>query len=242
MKQNAVGILCESRKKRGRDVYTLFVTLSFFPWPTYWDFATAASRRLSVLLSNGYIIIIVSAHSSDMLVRTRRERETDRCAGHSQLDLASSGAHQLAELLANTLQKTQSVIVGEGGQEVLDGVVLVRASGVLLQLGDDLGLVLGAQRRRRQDGGELGVFVVYIVQRADGLCDVVEGGVLHGCGVLFSLLVSWVVLPSAIQATPRRMPGTQGQETRGFSVQEQSHRFRRGRRGRRGASRRPVQA
>jgi hypothetical protein len=51
-----------------------------------------------------------------------------------------------------------------------------------------------------------------------------------------------VVLPTAIQATPRRMPGTQGQETRGFCVQEQSHRFRRGRRGRRGASRRPVQA
>lgn len=39
----------------GIEQYTLFVTFNFLPWPTYSDFATAASRRERVLLSNGYI-------------------------------------------------------------------------------------------------------------------------------------------------------------------------------------------
>ena len=171
-------------------IYTLLVTFNFFPWPTYGDFATAASRRARVLLSNACITIIVSFSFPG---EDFREGKTDSCASNSQLDLSSSSTHQLAELLANALQETQSVVVGEGGQKVLDCVVLVRAPGVLLQLGHDLGLVFGTESWGIQDGRQLGIFGVYVVQGTDCFCDGIEGGTLHGCRVLFSLRVSHVL-------------------------------------------------
>jgi hypothetical protein len=48
----------EERRKNRRPgtgvLHTLLVTLSFLPWPTYSDFATAVSKREMVLLSNCY--------------------------------------------------------------------------------------------------------------------------------------------------------------------------------------------
>lgn len=133
--------------------------------------------------------------------------ETDSCARNSHLDLSSSGAHQFAELLAHALQETQSVVVGEGGQKVLDCDVLVRASGVLLQLGHDLGLVLGTESWGTKDGRQLGIFVVYVVQGADSLCDDVERGSLHGCSVLFLLRVSHVLAATTSKKGLDNHPG-----------------------------------
>ena len=65
---------------------------------------------------------------------------------------------------------------------------------MLLQLCYDLGFVLGAESGSTQDSRELGIFAVYIVQGADGLCDTVERGVLDGCGVLFLIPVSHVLV------------------------------------------------
>lgn len=108
-------------------------------------------------------------------------------AGDSQLDLAPSGAHQLAELMADALQETQSVVLGEGVEEVLDGVGLVLAAGVLLELGNDGGLVLGGERWRKHDLGQLGVSAVDVVEGTEGLGDGVERLRLHCCRVLVSL-------------------------------------------------------
>lgn len=77
-------------------------------------------------------------------------------AADSHLDLATRGSHQLGKLLRNTLEDAQAVVVGQGLQEVLDGLA---AAGSLLELGDDGGLVGIGESRGAQDGGELGILL-----------------------------------------------------------------------------------
>lgn len=115
---------------------------------------------------------------------------TYRSAGDDQLDLTAGSAHQLAELVADTLQDAQSVVLGQGGQEVLDGVVGARGTEGLLQLGNNGALVGIGQSRSAQDGGELGVLGNDIVQGAERLGGRVERGGLGGGSVLNSSCVS----------------------------------------------------
>jgi len=119
-------------------------------------------------------------------------------AGDSQLDLAPSSAHQLAELMADALQETQSVVLGEGGEEVLDGVGLVLPAGVLLELGNDGGFVLGGEGWRKHDLGQLWVSAVDVVEGTEGLGDRVERLRLHCCGVLVSVSLA----PHAVRYPP----------------------------------------
>lgn len=83
------------------------------------------------------------------------------------------GAHQGRELVDDTLQQTQAVVLGERVEEVLQDVALVGA-GHLLELLDDLLLVADGEGRRVQDGGELLVPLEDFAELTEGLGDLVE--------------------------------------------------------------------
>lgn len=107
---------------------------------------------------------------------------TYRSAGNRHLDLAARSAHQLAELGADTAEETQTVVLGQGLEEVLDGGV---GAGGLLELGDDGGLVGGAQGRGVEDGGQLRILGDQVAQLAQGGSGRVDRGGLDGRSVLF---------------------------------------------------------
>lgn len=119
-------------------------------------------------------------------------RTTYSSAGDGELNLASGSTHQLAELCANTLEKSQAVVLGERVEEVLDGVGLVLTTGVLLELSDDSGLVLSGEGRRLHDVGELWVLNVDLREGAEGLGHGLERLRLHGSSVLWEVDVSIV--------------------------------------------------
>lgn len=96
-------------------------------------------------------------------------RATYSSAGNGKLNLASGSTHQLAELCADAFEKGQAVVLGERVEEVLDGVGLVLATGVLLELRDDGRLVLGGEGRRLHDVGELWVLDIDLLEGAEGL-------------------------------------------------------------------------
>ena len=99
---------------------TSFRTLSFLPW-LYWDLVTAFSRRPRVLLSRG----------CTQLVKEEKRRKKSPSgllisylsAGNDELNLAAGGADDLGELLGDAAEYAEAVVLGEGGEEVLDGVV-----------------------------------------------------------------------------------------------------------------------
>lgn len=76
-------------------------------------------------------------------------------ARNRHLNLTAGGGNQLAELVADTVQKRQAVVVGQRAKQVLDGLA-ARAS-LLLELLHNLALVGGAQGWRLEDGRQLGV-------------------------------------------------------------------------------------
>lgn len=117
-------------------------------------------------------------------------RTTYSSAGDSELNLAPGSTHQLAELGADTLEKSQTVVLGESVEEVLDGVGLVLATGVLLELSDDGGLVLGGEGRCLHDVGELWVLDIDLREGAEGLGHSLERLRLHGSSVLWEVNVS----------------------------------------------------
>lgn len=92
-------------------------------------------------------------------------------------------AHQSAELLADSLQGTETVVLGKGSEEVLEDVGLVGTSD-LLELGDDLLLVGVGEGRGTEDGDQLGVGLQGLAELGDGLGGRIEGGGLGGGGVL----------------------------------------------------------
>ena len=105
-------------------------------------------------------------------------------AGDHHLDLTTGGAHKLVELSANTGEKAEAVVLGEGGEEVLDG--LARGTGVLLQLNDDGALVGGGQGRGLEDGDQLRILLQQVAEGGETLGGGLEGGGLDGSRVLYN--------------------------------------------------------
>jgi hypothetical protein len=98
------------------------------------------------------------------------------------------GAHESRELVAHTLQGTETVVLSKGGEEVLKDVGLV-GTGYLQQLLGDLLLVGVAQSRGAEDGGQLAVGLEGLAEVGDGLGGLVEGGGLGGGGELEGMSV-----------------------------------------------------
>ena len=113
---------------------------------------------------------------------SRRLSGTYGSGSDGHLDLTAGSAHKSVELGANTLEESQSVVLGEGLEEVLDG--LVCTTDVLLELSDNLALVLSRQSWRLHDLAELGISLENVVELGEGLGHAVEGVALHGCSVL----------------------------------------------------------
>lgn len=93
--------------------------------------------------------------------------------------------HESAELLTDGLQNTQPVVLGQGGQEVLQDVTLVSTSD-LLELLDDGLLVVGREGRGTDDGGELAVSLQGLTKGSEGLGGLVKSSRLGGSSVLLS--------------------------------------------------------
>lgn len=109
--------------------------------------------------------------------------QTYSSRGDDQLGLTLLGAHQGGELLANTLEDAQSVVLGKSLEEVLDGLILLSAN-LVLELGNDLGLVGEAESGSDKDLLELGVALEEGGQALEGLGRAVEGLGLDGGSVL----------------------------------------------------------
>jgi hypothetical protein len=103
--------------------------------------------------------------------------------GDVQLNLTTVGAHQSTELLADTLEGSETVVLGQSLEEVLDDVGLV-GTGNLLELLDDLLLVGNGQGRSAEDGDQLGVGLQGLAEGSDSLGGLVEGSGLGGGSVL----------------------------------------------------------
>lgn len=103
-------------------------------------------------------------------------------AGNGHLNLATSSSNDLAKLLSDALQETQSVVLGEGVEEVLEGGAA--GTGLLDELGNNRRLVGGGQGGSREDSGELGVLVEDAAQLGELFGGGIEGGSLGGRGVL----------------------------------------------------------
>lgn len=92
--------------------------------------------------------------------------------------------HKGIELLANTLQNTQPVVLGQGVEEVLEDVTLVTAR-ELLELSNDLLLVSSREGWGADDRGQLAVRLQGLAETSEGPGDLVEGRGLDGGSVLF---------------------------------------------------------
>lgn len=109
---------------------------------------------------------------------------THLSTGDVQIDLTTVSTHKGIELLANTLQNTQPVVLGQGVEEVLEDVTLVTAR-ELLELSNDLLLVSSREGRGADDRGQLAVRLQGLAETSEGPGDLVEGRGLDGGSVLF---------------------------------------------------------
>lgn len=137
-------------------------------------------------------------------------RKTYLGAGDLELDLAAGGAHDGAKLLADALQETQAVVLGERAEEVLDR--LAAGAGLLGQLGDNGRLVLGGEGGSGQDLRQLGVLLDNGVEVAEGLGRGIEGRGFGGGSVLID--AGWVSWTVRLGGCGRRAQGTQLVTTR----------------------------
>jgi hypothetical protein len=104
--------------------------------------------------------------------------------GDVEVDLTTVSAHQGSELLADTLEGTETVVLGKGLEEVLDETGLV-GTGNLGELRDD-GLLVGiGQGGGAEDGGQLLVGLEGLAEVGDATGGLVEGSGLGGGSVLF---------------------------------------------------------
>jgi hypothetical protein len=87
--------------------------------------------------------------------------------GNNQLNLSPRGAHELGKLGTDTRKQVEAVVLGEGGQEVLDRVD--RGARALVQLGDDGALVGRREGRGLQDRDQLGVLLQQVAEGDDVL-------------------------------------------------------------------------
>ena len=95
--------------------------------------------------------------------------------GNAQLNLALVRTNKRLKLLNHTLQQSQTVVLSQSSQEVLENLVLV-AAGNGLQFLDDLLLVADTQSRCVENGGEFGVLFEDLAELSEGFGDRVEGG------------------------------------------------------------------
>lgn len=102
-----------------------------------------------------------------------------------QVELAAVSTHQGAELLADVLEDAQAVVLGQGGEEVLEGVALVATARELLQLGDDFLLVGACQGRCPDDRCQLAVRLERLAEDSQGTGNLVQRRGLDRCRVLF---------------------------------------------------------
>jgi len=103
--------------------------------------------------------------------------------GDHHLDLAAGGAHELGELGHDRGQQAEAVVLGEGGEKVLNVGVALDA-GHLEELADDGALVGGRELRGAEEGGELGVLFDDGPDRNEGAGRGLKGGGLDGGRVL----------------------------------------------------------
>lgn len=109
---------------------------------------------------------------------------TYRSAGNAHLNLAASGANELSELVADAAQETQAVVLGQCLKEILDGCTTGTGSGVLLELGDDGGLVGGTQGRRFEYASQFRVAGHQATQLAESIGSRLKRRALDGSRVL----------------------------------------------------------
>jgi len=122
--------------------------------------------------------------SQKILVRISRRLNQSPylSAGHHNLHLTASSAHQLGKLGDNTRQKAQTVVLGEGAEEIFDRLALDARS--LDELSNNGAFVGGAQRRGIKDADKLLVLLDEAAERGDGLGRGFEARSLDGCRVL----------------------------------------------------------
>lgn len=152
-----------------------------------------------------------------------------RGAGDGELDLAPVCAHQLAELLDNTLQSTQPVVVCQCLEQVLHDAFLV-LSEVLLELGNDLLLVRDGESGSGEDGGELGILLEDGGERLKGLGGGVEGVGLRSGRVLYVTKIVSRVLRAPLRAGRAGLVSLEGWERPIGHVRDVPERWRRCRR------------
>jgi hypothetical protein len=159
----------------------LGTTLSFLPWLNS-DLETAFSRRLRVLLSSSYFIVLTT-QAPGFIPPINRKVESYLSRGNDELNLTTVSAHKSSELLADTTEQTETVVLSKGSEEVLEDIALV-GTGNLLQLCDDGLLVRDGQGRGGEDASELGVGLEGGTEIDEGLGGSVEGGGLGRRSVL----------------------------------------------------------
>jgi len=104
-------------------------------------------------------------------------------ASNNKLNLAAGGAHELGELGDDAGEETETVVLGQGGEEVLEGGA--GSTRGLLELGNDAALVGGSQAGGAEDGDQLGVLLDDGAELLDRLGSRLEGRGLDGGRVLF---------------------------------------------------------
>lgn len=97
-------------------------------------------------------------------------------------------AHQGSELVADTLEGTETVVLGESLEEVLEDTGLI-GTGHLSELLDDSLLVGDSEHRSAEDGDELLVSLEGLAEAGDSTGSLVESSGLGGSGVLFTSMV-----------------------------------------------------
>lgn len=138
---------------------------------------------------------------------TKHTTQTHLSTGNVKLNLTTVSAHESTELLANTLQSTQTVVLGKGSEKVLQDIALIGTSN-LLELDNDLLLVGVGQGRGTEDGGQLLVGLQGLTEGSDSLGGGVESGGLGRSSVLereglemrFSQIVARGLFNSGIDA------------------------------------------
>lgn len=115
--------------------------------------------------------------------------------GDVEVDLAVVSAHQGSELLADTLEGAETVVLGESLEEVLDdtGLVGLVSTGDLEELLNDGLLVLVGEHRGAEDADELLVTLEGLAEVGDSTGSLVESSGLGGSGVLFTRMVRRVI-------------------------------------------------
>lgn len=104
--------------------------------------------------------------------------------GDVEVDLAAVSAHQGSELLADTLEGTETVVLGESLEEVLEDTSLI-GTGDLSELLNNGLLVGDGKHRGAEDSDELLVSLDGLAEAGDSTGSLVESSGLGGSGVLF---------------------------------------------------------